>query len=252
MTGICVPRQLFHRRRAAQARLCENGRAAARLRSTGLDSIFPLMNRRAVRSTAKPPTPPAALMRDLLRAADRAALATSLPGAAYQAWPYASLVLMAVAGDGSPILFISDLSEHAKNIAADNRVSLLIDGTAGRKDPLTGPRVTLLGRAIRADDPDLKARFLARQPAAKLYAGFGDFHVYRVEVTRAHFVAGFGRIHWIEAVDIIGEKYGYGLPAARGLAPKTASGKRKATKPAKRKPAESAGRKSAKSARKGR
>jgi putative heme iron utilization protein len=156
---------------------------------------------------AKSSNPPAQQVRDLLRAADRGALATALPAAAYQAWPYASLVLIAAAADGSPILMLSDLSEHAKNIAADNRVSLLIDGTAGRKDPLTGPRVTLLGRAVRSGDADLKARFLARQPAAKLYAGFGDFHIYRIEVTQAHFVAGFGRIHWIEAVDIIGEGF---------------------------------------------
>ena len=158
---------------------------------------------------AKPQAAPAELVRKLLRGADRAALATSLPSAAYQAWPYASLVLMAAATDGSPILFISDLSEHAKNIAADNRVSLLIDGTAGLKDPLTGPRVSILARAVRADQPELKARFLARHAGAKIYAGFADFHVYRLEVTRAHFVAGFGRIHWIEAAEIIGEKYGY-------------------------------------------
>jgi putative heme iron utilization protein len=207
------------------------------------------MARRAAKP-AQPQTPPAALV-DLLRGADRAALATTLPAAAYQAWPYASLVLMAVAADGSPVLFVSDLAEHAKNIAADNRVSLLIDGTAGRKDPLTGPRVTLLGRAVRTDDADLKARFLARQPAAKLYAGFADFHVYRVEVTRAHFVAGFGRIHWIAATEIIGEKYGYAMPAARRTAAQIPS-KRRTTKPAKRKTAKPLKRKPAKPARKGR
>jgi heme iron utilization protein len=161
---------------------------------------------RATKS-AKSQTAPAQQVRELLQAADRAALATSLPAATYQAWPYASLVLMAAASDGSPILLLSDLSEHAKNIGADNRVSLLIDGTAGRKDPLTGPRVTLLGRAVRSKDAGLKARFLARQPAAKLYAGFGDFHIYRIEVTQAHFVAGFGRIHWIGAAEIIGERF---------------------------------------------
>jgi hypothetical protein len=164
---------------------------------------------------AKPQAAPAELVRKLLRGADRAALATSLPSAAYQAWPYASLVLMAAAKDGSPILFISDLSEHAKNIAADNRVSLLIDGTAGLKDPLTGPRVSILGRAVRADQPELKARFLARHAGAKIYAGFADFHVYRLEVTRAHFVAGFGRIYWIEAAEIIGGTYGDGPAPAK-------------------------------------
>jgi len=180
---------------------------------------------RAASRTAKLQPAPAELVRDLLRAADRAALATSLSAAAYQAWPYASLVLMAAATDGSPILFISDLSEHAKNIAADNRVSLLIDGTAGLKDPLTGPRVSILGRAVRADLPDLKARFLARHPGAKIYAGFADFHVYRLEVTRAHFVAGFGRIHWIEAAEIIGEKYGYGAQLAKAVKVKPAGRK---------------------------
>jgi putative heme iron utilization protein len=190
---------------------------------------------RSVSKTAKPQPAPAELVRSLLRSADRAALATSLPAAAYQAWPYASLVLTTAGKDGSPILFISDLSEHAKNIAADNRVSLLIDGTAGLKDPLTGPRVSILGRAVRADLPELKTRFLARHAGAKIYAGFTDFHVYRLEVTRAHFVAGFGRIHWIEAAEIIGEKYGYGPAPAKTSAAKPAGRKSRQPRAAKAK-----------------
>ncbi|HVR67160.1 MAG TPA: pyridoxamine 5'-phosphate oxidase family protein [Verrucomicrobiae bacterium] len=190
---------------------------------------------------AKPQAVPAELVRKLLRGADRAALATSLSAAAYQAWPYASLVLVATAEDGSPILFISDLSEHAKNIAADNRVSLLIDGTTGLKDPLTGPRVSILARAVRADLPELKARFLARNPGAKIYAGFADFHVYRLEVTRAHFVAGFGRIHWIEAAEIIGDNYGYeAAPEKKAKAKAAASRKPTKAPAAKGKPGKAA------------
>jgi hypothetical protein len=63
--------------------------------------------------------------------------------------------------------------------------------------------VTVLGRAEKTDDPRLKARFVARHPSAALYADFGDFHLYRVATARAHFVAGFGRIHWIEAADLV-------------------------------------------------
>src|SRR4029077_8319860 len=92
-------------------------------------------------------------------------------------------------------------AEHSKNIAADPRVALLIDGTAGRVDPLTGPRVTVLGTVEKTEDPRLKARFVARHPSAALYADFADFPLYRVALARAHFVAGFGRIHWIEAAD---------------------------------------------------
>jgi hypothetical protein len=98
---------------------------------------------------------PGEVARRLLRAADRAALATSLAGgeeAAAGGWPYASLVLLACGHDAAPLLLISDLAEHSKNIADDPRVGLLIDGTAGRVDPLTGPRVTILGTAEKTDD----------------------------------------------------------------------------------------------------
>jgi putative heme iron utilization protein len=148
---------------------------------------------------------PGDVARRLLRAADRAALATRLAkrdDPAMEAWPYASLVLLACDHDAAPLLLMSDLSEHARNIAADPRLSLLIDGTAGRVDPLTGPRVSLLGAAEKTDDARLKARFIARHPSASVYADFADFHLYRVGVARAHFVAGFGRIHWIESGEV--------------------------------------------------
>lgn len=137
---------------------------------------------------------PATTARRLMRTLDRAALATSQGG-----WPYASLVLAAVGYDASPLLLLSDLAEHTRNIKRDPRVSLLFDGTAGRDDPLTGARVTVLGEARSAEDQLLLARFTARHPSAAAYAGFADFHLYRVAVTRAHLVAGFGRIDWIAA-----------------------------------------------------
>ena len=143
-------------------------------------------------SNASPETP-ARQARRLMVAADRAVLATLQGG-----WPYASLVLPALDGEGAPLLLLSDLAEHAKNLKGDARCSLLYDGTAGLADPLTGPRVTVLGEAHPIQDKDLLARFVARHPSAGLYAGFGDFRLYRITVARAHLVAGFGAIHWIE------------------------------------------------------
>ena len=148
--------------------------------------------------------------RDLVRSLDRAALATALPVQS-GAWPYASLVLVAADHDLSPILLLSDLAEHTKAIAADDRVSLLFDGTQGLEQPLTGPRVTLVGRAERAANPRLGRRFLTRHPDAGMYAGFKDFNFYRVAVERAHLVAGFGKIRWLSAAELAG-------PAADGLA----------------------------------
>jgi len=132
-----------------------------------------------------------------MRALDRATLGTS-----HEGWPYASLVLVAADHDGTPLLLLSDLAEHAKALAQDPRLSLLIDGTEGHEDPLTGPRLTLLGHAAPEASQAQRQRYLARHPAAALYAGFADFRFYRVVVERAHLVAGFGRIHWLEAAGV--------------------------------------------------
>jgi putative heme iron utilization protein len=148
--------------------------------------------------------------RDLIRRLDRASLATLLPGPE-GAGPYASLVLVGLAHDLSPLLLLSDLAEHSRAIASDSRVSLLFDGTVGLEQPLTGPRVTVLGRASKTEDEGLKRRFLARHPDAEMYAGFADFNFYRVDVERAHIVAGFGKIAWLAAGDLA-------LPALGGLA----------------------------------
>jgi putative heme iron utilization protein len=133
--------------------------------------------------------------RAVLQAADRAVLSTLSVESGH---PYGSLVMLALDHDTTPLLLMSDLSQHARNLAADDRASLLIDGTAGRADPLTGPRVTLLGRIRREEDPARRARYRARYPEA-FYADFADFHLYRLDLERVHFIAGFGRVRWIDA-----------------------------------------------------
>jgi len=143
----------------------------------------------------------AALARAVVRRCDRATLATIMRNGGGE--PYASLVLIACDHAGGPVMLLSDLADHTKNLGVAPEVSLLFDGTAGHEDPLTGPRVTLQGRAERTADPALADRFLARHPGARLYAGFGDFNFYRVAVERAHLVAGFGRIHWFDAADVL-------------------------------------------------
>lgn len=149
---------------------------------------------------------PAETVRGLLRACDRATLATlqRADGDGPVGWPYASLVMMAVDHDASPVLLISTLAEHTQNLLADPRASLLVDGTTGLDEPLTGARATVMGRLEQSDDPRHTARYLARHPSAEMYAGFKDFAVWRMTVERAHLVAGFGRIHWVEGAEVLG------------------------------------------------
>lgn len=150
------------------------------------------------------PVPDAAIQeaRYLLRAVPQGALATIMRQSAGA--PYASLVLLASDHDGTPLLLLSDLADHTKNLAEEPRVSLLLDGSAGHEDPLAGARLTLQGRLETTAEPRHRARYLARHPMAKLYAGFGDFRLWRMAVERGHLVAGFGRIHWLPGGRLIG------------------------------------------------
>jgi heme iron utilization protein len=139
----------------------------------------------------------ATLGRRLMRRCERGALATSLRGA-----PYVSLVLVGLDLDATPLLLLSDLAQHSRNIAFDPRIALLFDGTEDHADRLDGPRLTVLGQAIIVTDRHLLARFSARHPSTARYAGFADFRLYRITVERAHLVAGFGRIHWIDGAEL--------------------------------------------------
>jgi putative heme iron utilization protein len=135
----------------------------------------------------------------LIREARSGALATLLAGAGD---PYCSLVNVATAADGAPLLFISRLAVHTKNIMADPRVSLMLDERKAG-DPLEGARVMLMGTAVPATDEASRRRYLARQPEAEMFAGFGDFSFYRIELKGAHLVAGFGRIVDLKPNDLL-------------------------------------------------
>ncbi|MBF0561473.1 MAG: pyridoxamine 5'-phosphate oxidase family protein [Alphaproteobacteria bacterium] len=138
----------------------------------------------------------------MMRAADHATLATLMPGTMS---PYTSLVTVATDHDGTPLLLLSDIADHAANIALDPRVSLLFIGLREHENPQQWPRVSIVGHAERSDTPRHRARFLARHPEAARYADFGDFGFYRVIVERAHFVGGFARASWLDPSLLVSE-----------------------------------------------
>ena len=144
---------------------------------------------------------PAAAAKKLLREGRSGALATLMPGSGD---PYCSLVNVATAADGAPLLLISRLAVHTKNVLADPRVSLMIDERKAG-DPLEGGRVMLMGSAAATEDADVRRRYLERQPEAEMFAGFADFAFYRLALKSAHLVAGFGRIVDLKPQDILTE-----------------------------------------------
>jgi hypothetical protein len=138
--------------------------------------------------------------RTLLAAARTGALATvALDPAGF---PFGSLVAYAVDDVGRPLLCLSDLAEHSRNLAADPRASLMASETGGG-DPLALPRVTVLG-------PVVELRGTARETALQayrdvhpgaFYAAFSDFRLYRLDVASVRYVGGFGRMSWVSADD---------------------------------------------------
>jgi putative heme iron utilization protein len=136
---------------------------------------------------------PSRLARSLLRRSRQGALATLMAGSGD---PYCSLVNLASHPDASPILLISRLALHTKNILADSRVSLMLDERA-EGDPLEGARIMLAGRAEPAGDSEaelLRRRYLSAHPSAEAFVEFKDFSFFRIRPSAAHLVAGFGRI----------------------------------------------------------
>ena len=143
---------------------------------------------------------PVATSRLLVRQARTAAMSTLARRTGH---PFGSLVTVACEADGTPIVLLSTLAAHSRNLAEDPRASLLfVEGTLG--DPQQGGRVTLVGRLERiGDDAGQRRRYLTRNPDAALYAGFADFAFYRLELEEGHLVAGFGRAMRIRREDFL-------------------------------------------------
>ena len=135
----------------------------------------------------------ARLARSLLRRSRQGALATLTPGSGD---PYCSLVNIASHPDGSPILLISRLALHTRNLLGDARLSLMLDERV-EGDPLEGSRIMLAGLAEQASGEDvaiLRRRYLHAHPSSEVFVNFKDFSFFRIRPTGAHLVAGFGRI----------------------------------------------------------
>lgn len=144
--------------------------------------------------------PHATLARRLVRQARRGSLATLAldpPG-----YPFASLVAVADDGQGCPLLVLSTLAEHTRNLIASPRASLLIADEAAERDPLAAGRVTLIGPCEPVEDrevPESKRAFLEAHPEAKIYIDFKDFRPYRLRPEALRYVGGFGRMSWVDA-----------------------------------------------------
>src|SRR5688500_14758416 len=141
---------------------------------------------------------PAEEARTLVASTNVATLATH----SSDGYPWASLVAYGSLGDGSPVLFVSRLAEHARNLESDGRASLVVADPSPRKDVLASGRVTLAGTAERPSEElaeTARDAYVAAVPSAKAYLDFRDFSLWILRVERVRWVGGYGRMDSVDA-----------------------------------------------------
>ncbi|HSH72937.1 MAG TPA: DUF2470 domain-containing protein [Methylophilaceae bacterium] len=121
-------------------------------------------------------------------------------------YPFGSVAPFILDHDGNPVILISTIAEHTKNIIAHPKVSLLV--FAGDEDLQAGSRLTLLGEAklLEKNDENLRARYLRYFPNAASYFDMHDFSFYRIEIVQARYIAGFGKMAWMTGLEISGDE----------------------------------------------
>jgi len=139
-------------------------------------------------------------LRQLLETERHGVLATT--SARLEGWPFASLTAYATTARGEPLLLLSDLAEHTRNLRSDPRASLLVHDTLAANDAAAGARLTLIGTAeplpAGARSDDARLRYLRKNVEASTYLALADFHFWILRVAEARYVNGFGAAGWLQ------------------------------------------------------
>ena len=142
-------------------------------------------------------------VRTLIREARHGLLSTN--GLEPAGFPYGSLVPVASTAAGEPVLLISHLAQHTKNLVADPRASVLVMAAA-EGDPQQAPRATLLGKVRRLEGAEAeaaRATWLAAHPGAEMYFDL-NFQLWTLVPDEARYIGGFGAAAWVAGSEITG------------------------------------------------
>ena len=160
---------------------------------------------------------PAAEVRQWLLSATTATLCTLAAEPEVRGWPFGSLAPFALGRDGTPIVLLSEIAQHTKNLRRDPRVALFVRDPAATGDAQASWRVTVLGRARSLEQPEVEeahARYRARVPSAPSYLGTHDFTYFAIDALRVRAIGGFGAIRWLAGGAILRDPLGGGLGEA--------------------------------------
>lgn len=137
----------------------------------------------------------------------------------YDGFPLGSMVLYATDDSGRPILSISSLSPHTKDLETNSKCSLLVARDAS---DISDTVVTIIGEAetiSHAESASVRSVYLRQHPDA-VWVDFGDFRFVRITPKKIRFLAGSATA-FVTFGDIDGEEYLAGAvdPVAHFTAP---------------------------------
>ena len=138
------------------------------------------------------------VVRNLLRQEKYGVLSTL--SVKHEGWPFGSATPYALTASDEPLIFVSSLAEHTRNMMTDPRVSLFIQDTATNGNPQTIARATLLGvvePVVETERDDAAQRYLQRFPEAAQNFQLGGFSMLKIVVQQVRYIGGFGEMFWI-------------------------------------------------------
>jgi len=114
-------------------------------------------------------------------------------------YPFGSLTPYALDSHNRPVILISAIAQHTKNLIANPKVCLTVAETAETQNKQALARLSYMADAeLVSHDQDTFDRYFARFPESRAYFGTHDFAFYRLNPVRLRFIGGFGKIFWIE------------------------------------------------------
>ena len=131
--------------------------------------------------------------------------------AKFSGYPFGSVMPFVLDHNCQPIVLISSIAEHTKNIITNPKVSLLVfqsNNLKSAEDLHANGRLTLIGEAVQIDkdDADLIARYCRYFPESIGYLAMHDFQFYRINIHQARYIAGFGKMGWLVGKELAGEE----------------------------------------------
>lgn len=168
------------------------------------------------------------LVRQWLHEAHSGTLATLSRKPVIQGFPLGSIVPFCIDDLGRPVILIASIAAHTRNLMEDNRATLFVSDPKAEGDPQASWRASLVGRftKLTTDEPEaheervsaeelaiLNAKYIDRVPAAVSYFGTHNFSYWRLsEVLTIRYIAGFGRIRWLDGGQYLSAMSTYGFP----------------------------------------